>query len=496
MGHYPAWPGSQSYLRVACIFNHSTAGSGDFVSSTFTIHDFANVRYHNGAARTITNTALIPLNAVNFIATDCTAMAAFVNRSITTVGGVAGIATRTFVTNVGPGCQINLNKAVTAPLGIPAGTSFLVENSSVRAVADATVQAGTPQVCSPNANFTAADTGLSVDGTLIPPGTTITVNPSAANCVDLNNAPTGPGVNQVITIGGTLDGGTAPTATASVSTTRTVNDGVVAAGPPNTITSNAARFVVTDIGLRVSGAGIAPACYIAARTNTVATLAPAGCAPANPGPYTFTIGDPSATAPTSTDTVLNQGVQLPLNPALVPGQPPCTADTAAGFGIEGTWLNPGSFIGGAFATQPPGTRAIGEILFKTAVITYGAFVLEIPAAPIGTDPTIGAYHFNLAFPNVPTGLALCASTATSPGLGFSVGVNATTASAAAIPTGQGRPASAQLRSTTASTVGSTTTMFITDDVNGGGVKWVTPDFNRTCIIPAGPPVINFVCGDG
>ncbi|HEX2383485.1 MAG TPA: hypothetical protein VHI95_12660, partial [Acidimicrobiales bacterium] len=54
MGHYPAWPGSQSYLRIACIFNHSTGGSGDFVSSTFTIHDFANAVWHNGAARTFT----------------------------------------------------------------------------------------------------------------------------------------------------------------------------------------------------------------------------------------------------------------------------------------------------------------------------------------------------------------------------------------------------------------------------------------------------------
>src|SRR5262245_21699814 len=54
MGHYPAWPGSQSYLRISSIFNHSTGGSGDFVSSTFTIHDSSNVRYHNGAARTFT----------------------------------------------------------------------------------------------------------------------------------------------------------------------------------------------------------------------------------------------------------------------------------------------------------------------------------------------------------------------------------------------------------------------------------------------------------
>ena len=70
------------------------------------------------------------------------------------------------------------------------------------------------------------------------------------------------------------------------------------------------------------------------------------------------------------------------------------------------------------------------------------------------------------FPNVPTTLALCASTATSPGLGFSVGVNGTTVSQAALPSGTGRPGTAQLRNTKASTTGSSSTVFITDDVNG------------------------------
>ena len=36
---------------------------------------------------------------------------------------------------------------------------------------------------------------------------------------------------------------------------------------------------------------------------------------------------------------------------------------------------------GAFATQPAGTKAVGEIVFSTSVIKYAAFVLEIPAAP-------------------------------------------------------------------------------------------------------------------
>jgi hypothetical protein len=218
-----------------------------------------------------------------------------------------------------------------------------------------------------------------------------------------------------------------------------------------------------------------------------------GCATINAGPYTVTVGDPTATAPTGTDTVLNQGVQLPLNPSLVAGSQPCANDESSGFGIEGTWVNPGAFVGGTFATQPAGTSAIGEILFKTSVINYGAFVVQMKAA---TDPLIAAAHYNIVFPNVPTTLALCPSTATSPGLGFSIGVNGTTVSQSQLAAGVGRPSTSQLRSTRASTTGSTSTIFITDDVNGAGVKWTGSEFNRLCSVPAGPPVINFACGAG
>jgi hypothetical protein len=48
MGHYPAWPGSNSFLRVACIFQRASVGTGDASSPTYTIHDFSNVVYHNG----------------------------------------------------------------------------------------------------------------------------------------------------------------------------------------------------------------------------------------------------------------------------------------------------------------------------------------------------------------------------------------------------------------------------------------------------------------
>lgn len=498
MGQYPAWPGSQSYMRIACIFNHSTGGSGDFVSNTFTIHDFANAVYHNGAARSVTASAAVVAGSLAIPVNDCTSMntggatsPAWTNRVISG----PGIPVRGFITGITGTCTptgtLNLNRPTNA--AINAGDTFLVENSIVRSVLDGVTSVAAPNVCSATMNFTAADVGLSIDGTNLAPGTTITALDVTPNCVDTSVAPTAAGTAQVITVGGTLDG-SFPAATA-VTSTRTVNDVTFAA--TNTLTSTVARFFVSDVGLQVTSptvGDITPPCYIQSRTSATVVVLSSACNNGVAGTHTVTIGEPSRTAPKPTDTVLNQGVQLPLNPSLVAGSQPCTADNSSGFGIEGTWLNPGSFVGGAFATQPPNTRAVGEILFSTSVITYGAYVLEMGAASV--DPTIAAYHFNIVFPNVPTGLALCPSTATSPGLGLSIGINSTVVSQAAIPTGQGRPATAQLRSTRASTTGASATDFITDDVNGAGVKWTGANFNRLCSVPAGTPDINFVCGVG
>jgi len=500
MAHYPAWPASQSYLRVACIFNHSTGGSGDFVSSTFTIHDFSNAVYHNGAARSIVGTG----GPATITTTDCRGMATWVNRGITGTNVVA----RTFVTSITGGCApggtLNLSTALT---GAPAG-SYLVENSNTRAVTDATItNLGGAIITSPTANFTAADNGLSVSATFIDdsacpvPGRIVwpaSTGPSPTTA-DIDACAVVSGVSphaaQLVTIGATQDG--AGATTVGISTTRTFNDGTFGGGG-TTITSTVARFHVSDIGLKVAGTGITQPCFITARSNTVATLSSA-CNDNTAGTKTVTIGDPTFTAPASTDTVQNQGVQLPLNPGFVPGSRPCAEDSSAGFGIEGSWRNPGNFVTGPFSTQPANTKAVGQIVFATAVISYAAFVIEVPAAPAGTDPVITGYHFNIVYPNVPTGLALCASTATSPGLGLSIGINATTLSQSAIPTGQGRPSTAQLRSLRASTTGSNSAVSITDDVNGAGVNWqplVNPSFTRSCSIPSGTPDVNFKCGDG
>jgi hypothetical protein len=478
MGHYPAWPGSQSYMRVACILNHSTGGTGDFVSSTLTIHDFSNVIYHNGAARRFAAAANAAAGATSFSVADCRSATGFVNRSITG----PGVAARTFVTSITGACAptgtVNLNKAIISP-GIATGNEFLVDNATTRSVTDVVLSPTSPMVTSLTANFTAADTGLSVSGTNIADGDTVATVISPTQ-LDLSTAPTA-GTAQTVTFGGTVE----------VTSTRRVNDATFTA--TNQITSTAAKFQFSDVGLRVSATGITQPCYIQTRNSATLVTLSSACNDGTAGTKTVTIGEPTATAPVSTDTVLNEGVQAPLDPTLVAGSPPCSADRASGFGIEGTWLNPGSFQGGAFATQPAGTKAVGEILFRTSVVTFGAYVIEVPTA---ADPLIGAPHYNIAFPNVPTGTALCPSTATSPGVGFSIGINGTTASQEAIPIGVGRPNTTQLRSTRASTTGSSSTIFITDDLGGAGVKWTGSEFNRICVIAAGSPVINFRCGDG
>jgi len=375
-----------------------------------------------------------------------------------------------------------------------------IENSNVRSVADATTN-GTTTLTSTNANFTVNDEGASITGTDIPDGTTI-VSPGgfvSATQVTLTNAsvadpgpppgPPFPHVNQVITIGGTQDILAGPTAVlGKINTTRTVNDATFSS--TSVINTPAAGLQVSDVGLKVAGAGITQPCYINSVAGANATLSSA-CNDGTAGTKTVTIGEPSATAPTNGETALNQQVQLDLNPGLVAGSGLCSDDQAEGFGIAGTWINPGAFVGGAFATQPAGTKAIGEIQFKTSVITYGAYVIERKAATAG-DP-IGAIHYDVVFPNVPTTLALCAR-ATSPGLGFSIGLPATTPSVAGLGTGVGRPGTAQLRSTRASTTGATTTVFITSD--DGVHTWTGTEFNRLCGVPAGTPDVNAVCGDG
>jgi hypothetical protein len=487
MGHYPAWPGNQSGLRVACVFN-AKVGDNDanpyLVSSAFTIHDFSNVIYHNGAALTVTPAANMAAGSTTFQVTDCNgAMFNLFAASPSIAGGpLGGIQPHTFVNHWDSDCTLQLSQP-TGGTAIPAGTSLKLDNSLARTVIDGITTNGSTTITSASAAFNFGDDGKSVSGTDIPDGTTITNH--SGTTATMSNPATGSHTNQALTIGGSLE----------VSSTRTVNDATFTA--TNQIASSAAAFTgFGDLGLPVSGPGITQPCYISGIVQPAppnpryVTLSPA-CTDGSAGTKTVTIGDPTATAPANGDTALNMGVQLDVNPNLVPGSDPCASNTAEGFGVAGTWLNPGSFVGGPFATQPANTKAVGEILFKTAVVTFAAYIIERKGFTPG-DP-IGAAHYDIVFPNVPMAMALCSS-ATSPGLGFSIGIPAVTASVAALPAGTGRPGTAQLRSTRASTTGSTTTVYITSD--DGVHTWSGSEFNRLCIVPSGPPTVNFLCGDG
>jgi hypothetical protein len=481
ISHYPAWGGTQSGVRAACIFSHDTTNGND-VSASFTLHDFTSAVWHNGAARTITNTAQINSGTSTFTATNCSGITAWINRPITRLDAngapiTTGVGARNFVKSISGACLVTLDKAVTA--NVPANTNFKLDNSQSRSVTDGVTTNGSTTITSATANFDATDVGLEVSGTNIVPGSTI-ASVTPPNTAVLTTAADASGVAQTLTIGGSLES----------STTRTMNDTTINQASPCRVNSPAAKWKASDVGLPVYGAGIPANSYIVSIATANATLSTSGCT-LDPVAKQRTAGDPSATAAADGDVVLNQGVQLDLDPSLVAGTRTCADENPEGFQIVGTWLNPGGFFTGAlgFANQPANTKAIGEILFKTSVVTYGAYVVEIPA--LSADPVNSAAHYDVVFPNVPTGLALCPITATSPGLGFSMGITASTDTISGLPQGVGKPGTAQLRAIRDNnSTGYTESIFLRSDA---GPTW---NFSRLCSTPAGPASVDFKCGTG
>jgi hypothetical protein len=498
---YPAWPTDPTALAAGCVFD-ARAGTS-MVSNQFTVHDFPNVLYHNGAARTITNKFNILANAVSFIANDCTDIdGGFVgnvsagptewwNRTITTS---AGLPPFSFVTSIVPtppfpNCTVTVNKPLPA---IGLNTPFKIDNSNARIFQDGATDGISMDVSSAGAMFNADDVNMSISGANIPDNSTITaVNPPGCGpggplCVSAtttNPFPTvipAAGNFQMITIG----------ATAEPTTTRTVTNATYTAA--NKITSGPAGFLNSDVGLQVYDTPILNPCYIASVFGNVATLN-ANCTPNdNPTPHTVTIGDPTRTAPLTGDTPSNISMQIDLNPPLIAGVGPCSWDDAEAVGMEGTWTNPGSFVSGVFATQPANTKAIAEIrlTFPPNVVAFAGFIIERKLLTVG-DPD-SAKHYDLVFPNFPLGLAMCPSTLSSPGLGWSIGVHATTASQNNIALGVGRPNTSQVRINRASSTGSATRIYVTSD--DGVHVWTGAPFQRLCVVPATTPDIDFRCG--
>jgi hypothetical protein len=323
-----------------------------------------------------------------------------------------------------------------------------------------------------------------VSGTNIPSGTTIATFTNATNVTMSAAATASEAGTATLAIAGTLE----------VSTTRTFNDSVYTS--TSKINSTAAKFKVEDIGLPIHGHAITEPCYVTARTAVQITLNTT-CVNTADANKIVTIGDPTGTAPLNDEIMMDQGTQLDLDPGLVSGSDPCTNDTPEGFHISGRWRNPGSFTTNVLATQPAGTKAIGEVLFPTSVgLNYGAFVIEVPPLT-GGDPDSDP-HYDVVFPNVPTASALCVS-ATSPGIGFTIDFSATTVGIASLPQGTGRPGTSQIRAirdNNGDAIDTTAYMREQQTTPPAGGTWSGANFERLCSLPTQPATIDFRCGTG
>lgn len=522
MGHYPAQPASQSTLKISCLFE-SDVDSVDFmVSSNFTIHDFDNAVYHNGAARTVRNVVAAvavgasSINAGAGLTPGAHNLSTWVNRAITG----PGIAPRTFVTSITAGGVINLSELIVAP-GCPVANTcnYRIDNAAgARSIDSGTLSdaAGTSHLTTvagvgTSANFSTvvnqSDVGLSVGGTRIPGGCTIAsvvnANDATLSCT-YNGSPTTFN-NQVITIGGTMQ----------VTSARQVSDAALDTALERVTAPNA--FIgPSDLGLPIYGANIATGSVITVIVNAAlgrmtiggCTGAP-NCVTATVASQTVRIGDQSGTATTNGDTAVSIGVQLDLSPTLVAGSQACSEEEPEGFQIVGTYYNAGGiendggtnpnghFNAPLFGSTPPSSvRVLGQILFDTATSSdFAGYIVQRPALA-GGDP-VAATHYDVVFPSLPVTVAVCEGTPTtsydSPGLGQSITVLGQTASQARLASGVGRPGTAQLRALADSTVGYSSTVFLAS--NSGPVFAPAANFNRTCNYPAFNEV-KFTCGNG
>ncbi|MEQ1788309.1 MAG: hypothetical protein ABL966_14750 [Acidimicrobiales bacterium] len=505
MGHFPAQPASQSTLKVSCLFE-SDVDSVDFmVSSNFTIHDFDNAVYHNGAARTMTNSAAIAVGANNIQvgATNGATLSTWVNRAITG----PGIAPRTFVTSITAGGQVNLSELTVAPACAINACTFKIDNaagsrsidtgtlSDVAGTSHLTTVAGVGTSASFSTAVNNSDVGLSVGGTRIPGGCTIATvvnaNDATLSCV-YNGSPTTFN-GQVITIGGT----------ALVTSARQA-DGALLDNALERVTVPNAIIAQSDLGLPVYGTNIAAGSVITVIVNAAlgritlggCTGAP-NCVTATSGPQVVRIGDPTGTAATDGDTGVSIGVQLDLSPTLVAGSQACSEEEPEGFQIVGTVYNPGNFQAPLFGSTPPaGARVLAQFLFDTATSSdFAGYIVQrgtlTPGDPVGTE------HYDVVFPSLPVTAAVCEGVPTtsydSPGLGQSITVLGQTASQARLTSGVGRPGTAQLRALKDSTVGYGSTVVLAS--NAGPVFTPTINFERTCNYPAFNEV-KFTCGNG
>ena len=467
---FPAIQASQSAVRTSGLFNNSATPSSNQVSSNFTLHDFQNAAYHQGSARKVTLTAATPIGGTVLTASAGNFTIADVNHPVSALSGTNTpvVPARAFIASQ---TATTATMNVAAAVAIPIGTVVLIDNDTARTVKDAVFN-GTSTVTSATARFLAADVGKTISATNIGEYKTITAVASLTSATMSATAVTG--TAQVVSIGGST----------SVRSTRSVIDGTQ---NTTTITSATAAFNSSDIGNAVFGTGIPVGARITATPSaTTATVTP--LMTANATPHNIVIGIPSVTAPTNGSTGLSLGTILDLNPALVAGQNACTLNKPEGLSINGTWQNPGSFVTSvtpSFNVQPSG-QTIAQILFRTSVITFSAWIIQVP-----TDVTKPVPHYDVAFPSLPTAIAACPAP-NAVNIASSFQIPAGTSYQSSLPTGVGRPSSAQFRYLGPNGgVSASTTAVFKSNVATVPKNW---SFTSTCVMAA-LPVSNFQCGN-
>jgi hypothetical protein len=410
--NFPAVSGGESSLKVSCFLSSTTAGG-----TTALVKDYAQARWHSGAARvtaadgvTTASSAAISSATGHFTAAD-------VNHQVTS--SLPGIPAGAFIKTFTSATAVTLDVPATLA---STGAVFSVENSSARHVTDAS-RAGAV-LTSATANFKSNDVGAIVTGTGIKPGTKInSVATSGAN----TTATLSLAVNQTGTAGYvTINSVPQPASVREITDAHSP-----AAAASTTIDSATAGFTASDVGLAVvgTGAGWPVGARIVSVTSASAAVLSAAATLGTAATHIAVIGNPDFGAPTNGSVVSQLGVELALNPSFVASSDDCANHTPEGFGLEGTWNNPGAFATGGLIGTPP-SNSTAQIVYGNATASFAGYVVR---------STTGTY--SVSYPLLPTTLAQCATTPFSVTFTF----NPITVGQSLLPSGAAAPNTAVVR---------------------------------------------------
>jgi hypothetical protein len=490
VSEFPNTPAGQSNLQVSCVLTTTTGASSQFYNT----EDFPQAVWHVGAGRIVTGSTTsgsktITLSAGAFTAADInhgiSGYSASTPLDLTLAG--SDLPAGTFIVSVASATSATLNAAATAT---GSAKKWTIENSDSRAVADGHVTSASTTVTSATAHFCKTglagcgaannDVGRTITGTDIPHGTKISAVTNTTT-ITISHAASSTSTTEGLTIG----------PAANQTTARFVHDAHTTSAS-TTVTSASASFQSWDVNLPVVGTDIPAGAHIVSVTSaTTIVISAAATAATTTG--SLTIGGPSATAPKNGDTAMNLGAELDLNPALVAGSDPCTANTPEGFSITGAWQNPGSYIATSFGSSTDASLkhpTIVQFAVPTAVVTFAGYVEQMPASSGDTDT---AAHYDLVFPFLPTGLAVC-STGTA-GIASTFEFVGTAHSQSTLPTGVGTPSTAQaraLKDITTASVSSSAVVHIRTNSSATSDNFT---FTGACT-ETFPDVAGFGCGIG